>query len=324
MDDIIYKIELLDQEATLETTLKSLRYFMTVMECGSVAEASRQLNVVPSAIHAAVNQVENAFGLRLTIRQRSKGISPTATGRILMARIQHILDEYESLMSESADLHSKLVGQLKVGYYAPIAPAFLPNVIRGLVADNLRLDFKLVDCDNQSAQDGLTTGAFDVILCVGENLKPEITCETLIEVPAYVLVANGHEFSSRRSVSLQDLDQRDMVLLDLPVVSEYYSRIFDDAGVSPRIACTATTVEMVRSLVGAGLGCSILHMRPATEMTYAGDHVTAVPLDPPCDTLKIVLGYLPGNPRRLVKAFMGELHAFFAENQSQDLTVKLR
>lgn len=51
------------------------------------------------------------------------------------------------------------------------------------------------------------------------------------------------------------LQGQDLVLLDLPVVSEYYSRIFDEAGVVPQIAATATTVEMAHSLVGTGLGC---------------------------------------------------------------------
>lgn len=307
----------------MEPTLKSLRYFMAVMESGSVTKAAAQLHIVPSAIHAAVNQVEEAFGEQLTIRQRSKGMAPTEAGRLVMTRIQHLLDEYDSLISANTNEQSQLVGRLKVGYYAPIAPAFLPQVIKQLVDDNPRVDFRLVECDNQSAQAGLVTGAFDVIICVGESLKPEITCATLIEVPAYVLVPENHALALKGSVSLQELHQQDLVLLDLPVVSEYYGRLFDQAGIKPRIAGTATSIEMVRSLVGAGLGCSILHMRPASDLTYAGDYIKAIPLYPSCDTLKIVLGHRQRQPGRLVKVFMQALQDYFYSEACQKLIVKL-
>lgn len=113
------------------------------------------------------------------------------------------------------------------------------------------------------------------------------------------------------------------MLLDLPVVSEYYSQVLKDAKISPRITSTATTVEMVRSLVGTGLGCSILHMQPATKMTYSGDKVISIPLDPPVEPLNIVLGHLPENPRRLVKAFVDELRDYFESKEAQKMRVTL-
>jgi DNA-binding transcriptional LysR family regulator len=297
----------------METSLKALRYFMAAANSGSISEASKQMHVVPSAVLAAVNQVEDAFGLQLTTRQRAKGIAPTATGKILMARIQHLLDEYELLMSQGAEMRTQLVGTLRVGYYAPVAPAFLPAIVCKLRSDNPRVDIKFTECDSHTAQAGLLSGDFDVILCVAESMAPGVTYETLIEVPAYLLVPQDHPFSKRPSVPLCDLEDEALVLLDLPVVSDYYSRIFEDAGVAPNIASTATTLEMVRSLVGAGVGLSLLHMRPVTDVTYAGDRVVGVPLNPAPDPLRIVMGHLPGNPRRLVKAFTDHLRNLFAQ-----------
>ncbi|MFV2034975.1 MAG: LysR family transcriptional regulator [Halocynthiibacter sp.] len=308
----------------MDTSLKALRYFMAAVNNGSITKASRQMHVVPSAVLAAVNQVEEVFGLKLTTRHRSKGITPTATGQILMTRIQHLLDEYDTLIGEGAEMRTQLTGTLRVGYYAPVAPAFLPGIARGLLADNPRVDIKFTECDNQTAQAGLISGAFDVILCVAESMKPGVTYETLIEVPAYLLVPQNHDFASRDSLSLADLRDENLILLDLPVVSEYYSRVFEDAGVTPRIVSTATTLEMVRSLVGAGLGCSLLHMRPATNVSYSGDTVAGVPLRPPADPLKIVLGHLPDNPRRVVKAFVEDVRDLFSKEDTKRLLVTLR
>lgn len=295
----------------MEVSLKAMRYFLTAVECGSIAGASKQMNVVPSAIFTAVNQVEEAFGLQLTLRHRSKGITPTATGHIVMKKLQHVLDEYDTMMSEGADLRTKLTGSLRIGYYAPIAPAFIPAIATKLLKGNKGVDIKFTECDNHSAQLGLIEGTYDVILCVANAMHPQITFEPLTDVYAYLLAAQTHKFALRKSISAKELADEELVLLDLPVVSEYYGQLFEAAEVSPNVIATASSVEMVRSMVGEGVGSSVLHMRPATDISYAGQSVVAIPFDPPLEPLQIALGYLPDNPRRLVSAFVREIREYF-------------
>lgn len=303
-----------------DISLKALRYFMAAIHEGSITKAAKVVNIVPSAVHTAVNQVEAAFGLQLTIRSRSKGISLTATGQQMVAKIQNLLDEYESLMRDSGDMRTQLTGVLRVGYYAPAAATFMPRIVERMLPDNDGVSVKFFECDNQSAQDGLISGAYDVIVCVADAMKPGITYETLLEVPAYVLVSNSHPFAMRPNIAMHDLSDQKVVLLDLPVVSEYYANQFDLADIKPNIVATATSLEMVRSLVGQGVGCSVLHMLTATDFTYAGDKVVAVPLEPAVETFKIVVGHLPDNPRRLVKMFVEEMRAYFQGDEAQKLT----
>ena len=304
-----------------DISLKALRYFMTAIRVGSITEAAKVVNVVPSAVHTAINQVEAAFGLRLTTRNRATGISLTATGRQMEAKIQSLLDDYESLMRDGNDMRTKPRGTLRVGYYAPAAPAFMPAVVETLVSGNNEISIKFFECDNQEAQDGLISGAFDVIVCVATAMKAGIAYEALLEVPAYVLVSQTHPFADRSSIAMSDLSDERLVLLDLPIISEYYATQFEYAGITPEIVATATSLEMVRSLVGRNVGCSVLHVSAANERTYAGDKVRAVPLHPPVQPFKIVVGHLPDNPRRLVRVFIDSLRNYFEQPHAQKLRV---
>ncbi len=307
-----------------DVSLKSLRYFMAAIREGSITEAAKVVHVVPSAVHTAVNQVEASFGLQLTNRSRSKGISLTATGHQMVPKIQSLLDEYESLLRDGGDLRTRPKGTLRVGYYAPAAPAFLPKIIGQILAENDEVTVKFFECDNQSAQDGIVSGAYDVIVCVANAMKPGIAYESLLEVPAYVLVPASHRFAKRQSLAMRELSDQKIVLLDLPVISEYYVSQFDQAGISPNVVATATSLEMVRSLVGNGIGCSLLHMVTANEFTYAGDKVVPVPLAPAVAPFKIVLGHLPDHPRHLVKLFVEELRAYFQAEDAQKLRISPR
>lgn len=304
-----------------EPTVKALRYFLTAVDAGSITAAAAQLHVVPSAVLAAVNQVEDSFGLTLTTRQRSKGLTPTSTGLLVLPRIRDLLDEYKALLTEADDMRTQLTGTLRIGYYAPVAPAFLPLVARRLRDIGALIEIEYTACDNRTAQLGLTSGQFDVIVCLDEGPTARVDYQTLIDVFAYVLVPEDDPLATRRAVSISDLEGRDLVLLDLPGVSEYYRRALEAAGVDPNVVATATTLEMVRSLVGAGVGCSLLHMRPATDLTYAGDRVVAVPIRPRIESLRIVVGQLSGKPRRVVQAFVDELHTHFSDEASKELLV---
>ena len=304
-----------------ELTMRSLRRFLTAVDAGSITAAAEELHVAPSAVLTAVNQVEESFGLTLMTRQRSKGVSLTATGRLALPRIRALVDEYDDLLSDADDMRSQLTGTLRVGYYAPVAPAFLPLVTKRLLDRGARLDLEYTACDNREAQSGLASGRFDVIVCLDDGPAARVDYRPLLEVFAYVLVPEHDPFASRNAVSIRELADRDLVLLDLPGVSEYYRRALATAGIEPQVAATATTVEMLRSLVGAGIGCSLLHMRPATDITYAGDRVVAVPIHPRVEPLRIVSGRLAGRPRRIVEAFVAELHAHFSGGAAADLVV---
>jgi len=248
-------------------------------------------------------------------------VALTAAGHALKPRIQHLVDEYNTLLKEGADLRTQLTGTLRVGYYAPIAPAFMPAIVDGIFDGNTDLDITFVDCDNQAAQDGLLSGAFDVIICFAEQTRPEVTYQTLLELPGYLLLPDGHRLANRRALSMRDIADEPFILLDQPNITEYYNRVFDDAGISPRIISTATNLEMVRSLVAAGLGISLLHMQPLVQQAYNGAALRAVPVKPEIPPLRIAIGWFADNPRRLVRAFVDACLAHFESEAAARLLV---
>jgi DNA-binding transcriptional LysR family regulator len=53
-----------------------------------------------------------------------------------------------------------------------------------------------------------------------------------------------------------------MVLLDLPFSRDYFTSLFDGMQGAPIVAHSTRSSEMVRALVSAGFGFSILNIRP--------------------------------------------------------------
>ncbi|MBO1687885.1 LysR family transcriptional regulator, partial [Clostridium butyricum] len=59
--------------------------------------------------------------------------------------------------------------------------------------------------------------------------------------------------------------------LDAVPSRTYFIDIFTEKGYAPVVAYSSPSIEMVRCMVGQGLGFSVLVTRPRTNMTYDGE-----------------------------------------------------
>lgn len=305
----------------LRLSLRLLRAYMVAVECGSITGAAETLNVAPSAVAAALDRVEAEFGASLVVRARARGITATPAGRALAARIKPLIEGYSDVMQQGYALNQGLRGTLHVGYYAPVAPAFLPRILQELSHESPELRFDLQECDNITAQSGLLDGTLDAAIFAGDDLLAGVETRPLMDLPPYVLAPDGHPLGTRRDLRLADLRDLPLILLDLPVAGAYVRRLLRAADVSPRVVATCSSVEMVRSLVGAGAGVAVLNMRPRTAQSYAGDTLQTLRLRDG-EPLHLVTGRAAGTPRRLVQEFQDRLHAWFAGPQAQDLITR--
>ncbi|WP_263828385.1 LysR family transcriptional regulator [Ruegeria aquimaris] len=305
----------------LRLSLRLLRAFMVAVDSGSITGAATELNVAPSAVAAAIDRVEDEFGAALVVRARARGITATPAGRALAARIRPLIEDYSSVMKEGYTLGQGLQGILHIGYYAPVAPAFLPRILQEMANDNPDLRFNLQECDNITAQTGLLNGTLDVALFAGDEVLAGVETRPLLDLPPYVLAPQGHAICQLERPGISDLKDSPLVLLDLPVAGAYVRGLLRTAGIVPQIVATASSVEMVRSLVGAGVGLAVLNMRPRTSVSYGGDPLVAVPLAAGT-ALHLVSGRAEGAPRRIVQAFQDRLHSWFGLAEAQDLITR--
>ena len=295
-------------------TLKAMSYFTTALRHGNIAKSAGELNTAASAVSAAIDQVEAEFDLTLVTRHRAKGIQATASGRDVARKCERLLEEYRALLAQGADLKQTLGGTLRIGYYAPIAPAFLPHILDACLPAGSDVTLVLEECDNDQAQDGLISGKYDAILFVAEDVRPEIAYDTLIAARPYCLLPAGHRLADQAHVTMAQIAQEPLVVLNRSVAAAYYEGLFQPGTRAAPVAAYANSTEMVRSLVAAGRGCAILNMRPLTRQSYTGGQVVERPIAEALPPLTLAIGYDKTAPRRIVQVFADACRTHFAKD----------
>lgn len=295
----------------MSLSLRAMRYVQAALRTGSISGAAEAMNVAPSAIATALAQAEDAFGMALATRARAKGIFPTAAGRDIQRRIDDLLERYDTLLADASDLRGSMSGALSIGYNAPIAPAFLPAITAQITRAHPDVALSFTEGDNTSVRAGLLEGAFDVILFVEEAPSPQIATLPLVYAPTYCLCPDGHALAGKGRVSITEVAAEPLILLDRPAARSYYMELLNAAKVPFRIAATANSTEMVRSLVAEGMGVSLLNMRPREIPAYAGQQVRCLPLAGRTNGAHLSLGFAPGPRRQLTQLFLDSCTAYF-------------
>ncbi|MCJ1886363.1 LysR family transcriptional regulator [Pseudomonas sp. LA21] len=258
-------------------TLRQLKYFVTTVECGSVAEASRKLYIAQPSISTAIKGLEESFGVQLFIRHHAQGVSLTPSGARFYRKAQELLRMAHEFEQNALADNDVVAGQIDIGCFETVAPLYLPRLIAGFRERYPGVEIRISDGEQQELVQGLTAGRFDLALLYDHDLDGTIATDPLMQAQRpYALLPADHRFAQQEKVSLRDLALEPMILLDVQPSRTYFVSIFEELGLNPHIAFSSPSIEMVRGMVGQGFGFSVLVTRPHSECTYDGKKVVMV------------------------------------------------
>ena len=159
---------------------------------------------------------------------------------------------------------------LSIGCFHTFGPYFLPEMIQRMIVNDPMQTINLVEGDQRRVLESLQAGETELALLYDLNLPDDLAVVPLTQMPPYVLLAEGHPLADKPALTPAELAKFPMVLLDAPPSRDYFTEILENAGVTPRIAHRSSSFEMVRGMVGHGLGYTLLATKPASPMTYDG------------------------------------------------------
>lgn len=186
---------------------------------------------------------------------------------------------------------------LNFGCFKTFGPFVVPALVAAMAADPQPVRLNMIEGDQRHVQEGLLAGQTDVALLYDLDLSPLLEAVALTRMEPHVLLAADHPLAGRGPLALADLAALPMVLLNTAPSRDYFLGMFTDRGLVPRVAYSANSLEMVRGLVGHGLGFALLATRPAADVSYDGRAVTVAPLVDATQPSTIVMATVKGRAR---------------------------
>jgi flavin reductase (DIM6/NTAB) family NADH-FMN oxidoreductase RutF/DNA-binding transcriptional LysR family regulator len=201
---------------------------------------------------------------------------------------------------------------LALGCFQTFAPYLVPALVSRLTKLHPDIALTLIEADQSHLLAGLRRNEIELALLYDFDLGADIEVDNLADLVPYVLLPDGHPLAASPAVSLETLAREPLVLLDIDPSRHYFLSLFRERGLEPRVAYRSSSLEMVRGLVGHGLGYSLLATKPANNMSYDGRALVVRPLSVAVRNSRLVLATMAGRPRSaMAQEFAAHCRAFF-------------
>lgn len=260
-------------------TLKQLRYFVLAGEHSSVTKAAELMYVSQPSISSAIHHLEDVTGLQLFIRHHAQGLTLTPQGWQFYRKAKSLLKEADELAQFANSLGKDVTGNLNLVGFPTFTSMMMPSILKQFVE---RYPDVSVNCDEMHQRDliqGLLNSDYELAITYDMQLPDAIEFTPLMSLPPYAVVSQDHPLADRETVSLKELADLPMVMLDWPMSREYFNSLFLSQGLEANCAYKAHSLGMVRGMVANGFGYSLFNNPAVSNVALDGTQFVSLELE---------------------------------------------
>jgi DNA-binding transcriptional LysR family regulator len=256
-------------------TLRQFRYFVAVAEGGSVAAASRMLSIAQSALTKSLLELESELGSTLFVRS-SRGMALTPQGHRFLASARKVIGSVaDALRLHAGESATALSGMLSLGVTSLVAGYYLSELFSRFRRNNPAVEVLVIEDTPHFLEHLLINGELDVAIMISNALtEPQaMVSETLTRSPNRVWMASNHALTAQEEITLADCAGCEQIVLEADRIDELMTGVWARHQLKPRIMLRTSSLEAVRSLVGAGAGIAVLPDILYRPWTLDAEHV---------------------------------------------------
>jgi LysR family tcuABC transcriptional regulator len=242
--------------------LRQLRYFVRIVELGSMSRAAADLDMVQSALSQQITRLEGELSTRL-LHRTPRGVSPTEAGVAFFREAQLTLRHAEQAMRVAQQ--ARLSGTVSVGL-APTTSAVLGLPLMQAMRERYP-DVRLHMVESMSGHLTAMLNARQLDLAVLFDTRLHQTRQAgggrrwgvmpLLEEDLF-LVRRAAAPRLPAEIAIADLADEPLILPTGPHgLRSTLDTAFAGAGIAPRVVLEVDSLAMVMAAVNAGLGSTL-------------------------------------------------------------------
>ena len=219
--------------------------FLEVARRGNVSRAAEAIYVSQPTLTARLHALETELGEKLFVRTR-QGMRLTDAGRAFLPYAERATQAVKEGREAIAELNSASAGHLVIASAPAVSTYLLPPLLERFAGAHPRVEVAVRTGHSEEVLQMVLKS--EVQLGLGRDLRHhDIDLIPFYEEELGLMVAPGHHFAERRSVTMADLSGEQLILFDR--TSSYYELTqasFASAGLTPRSMFELDNIEATK------------------------------------------------------------------------------
>ncbi|MHA6729195.1 LysR substrate-binding domain-containing protein [Devosia sp. A369] len=234
--------------------LRRVRYFVSIVDSGSMSAASRKLHIAQPALSHHMAELERLVGFALLDRL-PRGVRPTERGALLYAHAQRIVREVEEAERVMREQRGEAMAPraVRLALIPSWASIFTPAIVRAVHENLPGVTLNILEARNDEAVRMVEAGEVDLAVTLEPGNEP--ARELILQEALYALSGT----SGPEQINFSELAHAKLLL---PSRSNPLRVTIDDAalqaGVTLQVGMEIEGQDTIKRAVEAGIGMSIL------------------------------------------------------------------
>ena len=281
-----------------------MREYVKLCETLNFTKAAKDLFISQSTLSKHISQTEDEVGAPLILRS-THDAELTKEGELVRERFERMLDDYDALLGEVAELRDGVTGSLRVGFIYYGGMSYMREGLDRFYANypNVRIEF--VSQQPHDTIAGLRNGTLDVgLIPECASLEDEgFSFVPVHECKLYAFVSSEGRYAGRQSVAPADLSGAKIVMLDAD--EDYNDAICAallSAGVESFEECRCPQIDLYAMTV---MRDDAVFISSGHVPVTPGDPVVALPIVDTDITLPVGFHYRHDDMTGALRVFIG-------------------
>ncbi|WP_459615790.1 LysR family transcriptional regulator [Bordetella sp. 2513F-2] len=195
----------------VEVTLRQLRAFVAVLECGSFSEAADTMCLSQAALSGLVKELESRLGVRLLDRS-TRSVGASVVGAEFEPLVRRVLADLDEALARVTNLKALRRGLVRVAAPETLSCTLLPGLIAGYGERHPGVDVRFEDVPIEQVLAGLHNGSADIGFGPAGVLADDAVQAHVIRVdPLWAALRPDDPLADKEAVSWKDLRERPLI-----------------------------------------------------------------------------------------------------------------
>jgi LysR family hydrogen peroxide-inducible transcriptional activator len=247
-------------------SLRDLEYFVAVAQERHFGRAADLCGVTQATLSEQLRKLEALLGFALFERTKRK-VEPTVRGAAILEQAEALLGDARRFLDEARRSSEPLAGELRLGAIPTLGPYYLPSVIALGRRRFPRIALRLREATTDELLLALRHGELDAILVALPVPLEGLVAEPLFFEPFRLACPSDHALARRAQVRVRDVKAGPLLLMEDGHCLRDQVISLCDSRPLPNESRYASSLEMLRHMIAAGEGISIIPLLAAGEHT---------------------------------------------------------
>ncbi len=260
--------------------LRQLRYFVSIVDNGSMNKASRQLYIAQAALSQQLAKLEGEVG-KLLLHRSAKGVTPTENGLALYHHARFMLRQLDQALSVARQETGEAQGMVSVG----LSPSTLSAIGLPLV-ERVRERYPNILLNVIEGLSGHLTHMMrrrqlDLAVLFNSDLMSDLDAITLLDEDMFLLLPASSALVAqrRKTISIAEAARLPLVLpTGAHGVRQRLTTEFNQRNLIPNIVAEIDSVSLLLRCVWAGIGATIEPLSAIHHEAESGRHWRVLPI----------------------------------------------